>query len=181
MVRLLHVNRRRRGGIVWALCSLLVLEACSSDGDVPRSVTAADAYVAVIRWYVAQAPQPPPSNTADSDPQPTHLYILSTEGNTIDAQDQATVVAELADISDSVMVVFADTRDEAVDLEVVGEPVKDQGALLLVGNVEEGQPPVDLSLQVYRSADDHWMVQMQIVRDGLEEFSVSDVTELAQS
>lgn len=167
------------------LSSLLVLAACTSDAPGPRSVSAADAYVAAIEWYVAQSPIATVStDTSDgADADPFVLFIAPADGNPIDAQAQVDVVAELADISDLVTVVFTDVRDDAIDIGIEGQPVKDRGALILVGKVREGVPPVDVSIEVYHNVDDDTSYAMRIVSGGSDsdDFGVTAVTELEQN
>ncbi|MEO6123921.1 MAG: hypothetical protein ABIR32_09435 [Ilumatobacteraceae bacterium] len=183
------MNRRRRGGIVDALAALAVLgalvglaTACDSTGSGPATVSTADAYVAAIRWYVDQIPAPEPTQTTDSvETGPTLVYIAPADGNPIDASSQAAVVSALSDMADSIEVRFADVRDDAIDVETELEPVKEGGALLLVGKVAKGTPPVEVSIEVYHDIDHDESFQMRIVRVGADEFTVTAVTELGQS
>jgi hypothetical protein len=59
---------------------------------------------------------------------------------------------------------FADVRDDALDVDVEGQPVKDGGVLLLVGEVDERPPPVDLNIDVYRNVDDDTAYTMKVHR-----------------
>jgi len=177
------VIRRRRGGLVCALAALLfIAAACDSAGTGTTTVSTADAYVAAIRWYVDSVPVAPPTVTTDSvDDGPTLVYIAPADGNPIDASAQASVVSALADMSDSIEVRFADVRDDAIDLETENEPVKEGGALLLVGKVAEGTPPVEVSIEVYHDIEHDESFQMRIVRSGSDGYTVTAVTQLEQS
>lgn len=181
--------RRRRGGFVDALAALALLggvaglaTACDSGGDNSQNVNAADAYVAAIRWYVDTIPTPEPTQTTDSvDSGPTLVYIAPADGNPINASAQAAVVSALSDMTDSIEVRFADVRDDAIDLETDLEPVKEGGALLLVGKVQEGAPPVEVAIEVYLDLDHDDSFQMRIVRGGPDDYTVTAVTQLAQN
>ena len=51
---------------------------------------------------------------------------------------------------------FADERDDAIDTDVEGEPVKDDGVLLIVDDFDtEGVTQVPVGVTVYHDADDH--------------------------
>ena len=180
--------RRRRGGLVDALAALAVAAGlvgisagCESSGG-PETISTADAYVAAIRWYVDTIPDPEPTETTDSvEAGPALVYIAPADGNPIDASAQAAVVSALSDMTDSIEVRFADVRDDAIDIEAEHEPVKEGGALLLVGKVDEGRPPVEVSIEVYHDADDDESFQMRIVRGGSDDYTVTAVTQLEQN
>jgi len=154
----------------------LLLAACSSGGEKSHTtVTAADAYNAAIRWYLGTVPAP----TGTADTKPAVVYIAPESGKAINVGTQAAVAAEMADMKDVVVVRFADVRDDALDVDVDGKPVKDDGVLLLVGEIDEGQPPLDMNVGVYRNADDQALYSMTITRSG-ESFVATSVTEVAQ-
>ena len=94
--------------------------------------------------------------------------MVSESGQAINSQVQASVVADLADRKDEVTVRFAYVRDDALDIDLEGQPVKDDGVLLLVGDVDERPPPVDLDIDVYRNIDDDVAYSMKIHRSGDE-------------
>ena len=171
--------RRRTSAVACALVALGVLgvlAACGSDEpQQPADVSTADAYNAAIRWYLSTVPAP--TDTANS--KPTIVYVAPASGNVIDVQTQADVAAEMADMKDVVIVRFADLRDDALDLDVEGEPVKEDGVLLLVGEVAEGPPPVDFNVGVYHNAEQETLYSMRIIRSG-ETFAAATVTEVAQ-
>lgn len=188
------MNRRRRGGIVCALSSIVPLQvavvagavlggaalsACASDDTGPASVTRADAYEAVIRWYMDEGLVPATTDaTAD---EPAVIYVAPATGNPIDASAQAEVIAAMSDMSDTVFVVFADNRDDAIDLELADEPVKADGTLLLVGQVDEGPPPVEVSVDVYHDVNTQQSFQMNVVRAGSGGHTVTAVTQVEQN
>ena len=173
------MSRTVWGAVVGALLNVALLASCSSSGEGPAKVDAADAYAAAIRWYLSEFPRVP--STTDGEPEALTVYVAPADGNAIDTDAQASVVEELADMKDEVFVQFADVRDDAIDLDKEGQPVKDVGVLLLVGPVEEAPPPVEVEIGVYHSMNDEKNYLMRIVKKGSEDFDVTAVTELGQS
>jgi hypothetical protein len=110
------------------------------------------------------------------------MFVAPADGKPIGEQAQADVAAEMADMKDVVVVRFLDVRDDAVQTDVEGEPVKDDGVLLLVGPVEEGPPPLELQVGVYHNADDEHTFTMKIskARNGDQQFDATSVSEIDQ-
>ncbi len=71
--------------------------------------------------------------------------------STIAADVQAAVIGELRDETE---VRFADERAEALIEDAEHMPVRDDGVLLAVGELDPGGDPVVLEVEVYRSDDD---------------------------
>jgi len=155
------------GAFMFAISGTALLAACTSEAAGVKPLTKADAYTAAINWYVESLPAPPPTTDGDA-PGPVIVYVVSESGQAINSQVQASVVADLADRKDEVTVRFADVRDDALDIDLEGQPVKDDGVLLLVGDVDERPPPVDLDIDVYRNIDDDVAYSMKIHRSGDE-------------
>jgi hypothetical protein len=151
------VIRQRGRALAW----LVVLAACTSTPQRINTIRAATAYAAVVRW---QIDQPAPVTTTAGKPI---VYIARAAGEHIDAGEQADVVAAVKDVA---VVRFADIRDEALDVDVDGRPVKDHGVLLLVGPVTESQPPVEVAVEVYRSStdDESFVVRIDGAKAGFE-------------
>jgi hypothetical protein len=154
----------------------LALGACSSDKPGVKPLKTADAYVAAIRWYLDENPQPTPTSDEPA-PDPLIVYVAPDSGKAISSVAQANVVEDMADLKDVVTVRFADVRDDALDTDAENQPVKDGGVLLLVGEVQQGPPPVDVDVSVYRDANDEHDYVMKVVRSG-DEFISSSVTEV---
>jgi hypothetical protein len=148
------------------LSALVGVTACGSDDNGPISIKTSDAYSAAIRWYLDSVEATPPTTAAGDGSGPLIVYVAPESGKAIDSQAQASVVAEMADMTDRVTVRFADVRDDALDMEVPDLPVKDDGVLLIVGAVTEGPPPVDVDVAVYRNADDEHTFTMRITTAG---------------
>ena len=115
------------------------------------------------------------------EPDAVTVYVAPADGNPIDGEGQAAVVAKLADMKDEVFVQFADVRDDAIDVDEENQPVKDDAVLLLVGPVEEAPPPVEVEIGVYHSVVDEKQYVMIVKKGGSEEFDVTAVTELEQN
>jgi hypothetical protein len=159
-----------------ALATLLLVAACGSDdGKRPAKVGAADAYNALIRWYLGTLPAP----TDSSPKEPEIVFVAPAAGKTIAPATQAAVAAEMADMDDVVMVRFTDQADDALDLDVDDQPVKDNGVLLLVEDVPEARPPVDTHVIVYHNENDQKAYSVKIIRSG-NSFAATSVTEVAQ-
>lgn len=170
---------RRAGGLLAALVIVSPLAACTSDekpGGVAE-VTEADAYNAAIRWYLGDVPTP-----ASTDAEPLIVYVAPASGSAIDEQAQADVAREMSGMDDVVVVRFADVRDDALDVDIEGEPVKDDGVLLLVSSVDAGPAPLVMTVGVYRNAADQRHYRMQIIGSGEtgQTFAATAVTEVAQ-
>jgi len=162
------------GAFLVAVNLVVLLAACTSDSPGVKPLSTADAYAAAISWYVDSLPAPPPTTGGDA-PGPVLVYVVSQSGKSISSQAQASVAADFADRKDDVTVRFLDLRDDALDLDVETQPVKDGGVLLLVGEVEERPPPVDLEVEVYYNIDEVVTYSMKIHRKG------DDITATAQT
>jgi hypothetical protein len=123
------------------------LGACaSSSADEPPTVGAGDAYTAIVNWQVGQFG--PPTTGA---PLPV-IYVTAEDGQTIDPGVQAKVANKTVDVA---KVRFADVRNDAIDADVEGEPVKDDGVLLIVDKFDtKGASSLPIGVTVYHDADD---------------------------
>ena len=126
------------GGIALAGVVGTACDGGSSE-DLSRS---AQVYVATIREVVGQ--QPPP----DEPDALAVVYVMPVGETTIGADVQAEVIGELRDDAD---VRFADERAEAVEEDGEGEPVRDGGVLVAVGELTPDGDPVVMEVEVYRS------------------------------
>ena len=170
------MSRTRLGALICAVSALLGVTACGSDPPGPVSITTSDAYSAAIRWYLDNNHVATPATSVSGDGgKPLIVYVAPESGTAIDSQAQASVVAEMADMTDQVTVRFADVREDALDTEAPELPVKDAGVLLIVGAVTQGPPPVDVDVDVYRSVDDQTTFTMRITASG-DTFRATAVT-----
>jgi hypothetical protein len=170
------VNKLRRRAILCALGAVVFAAACGSDKpDNPATVTAADAYNAAIRWYLGTVPEP----TGTADPKPEIVFVAPASGKPIDVRTQAAVAAEMSDKDDVVMVQFTDVIDDALDVDLDGRPVKDDGVLLIVGDVTEVAPPLEMNVGVYRNENDDKLYSMKVIPAG-DSFVATSVIEVVQ-
>ena len=120
--------------------------ACTSDGDEPSGIGAADALTAVVDWQVGRIGPP---TTGQALPV---VYIAAEDGTTIDAAVQAKVANNTVDLA---KVRFADVRDDAIDVDVDGRPVKDDGVLLIVDEFDvKGSSELPIGVSIYHDAAD---------------------------
>jgi hypothetical protein len=129
-----------------AVAAVLTVGAvgCSDESpDVDRAVQPADAYVAVVEWEVGQQD---PVVDDDGEVVLPVVFVASGDGSTIDVGVQA-AVAEAT--SDWATVRFADQPSDAFDPGLEGEPVRENGVMLLVGPLPDAAPSVEI--QVIRS------------------------------
>ncbi|MCU1399287.1 MAG: hypothetical protein JWN62_2396 [Acidimicrobiales bacterium] len=167
----------RWGGVVGAAALMLCTAACSSGAAGPKSVTTADAYSAAIRWYLTTSVAT--ATTTSVPGSPLVVYVAPESGKAISSQTQASVVKDMSAMSEVVTVRFADARDEVLQTEVDDLPVKDGAVLLLVGEVKEAAPPVDVTVDIYRSVNDSHEYTMTISGSG-DLFEATQVSEVAQ-
>lgn len=109
-------------------------------------------YTLVVRSALAD--QPPPD---DSDAVPV-VYVVGIGEEPIEARVQAEVAAVLREEAE---IRFADKREEAVVDDEDGQPVRDDGLLLVVGDLPEAaldegeaEGPFEVEVELYRSAAD---------------------------
>jgi hypothetical protein len=158
-------SARLLAGVSVLIGSMFGFGGCSSTPSGVGPIKQADAYAAAINWYIHSVPAPTPT-TIGAASHPLIVYVVAESGKAIDSQVQASVIADMASRKNEVTVRFADVRDDALDVGLVNQPVKDNGALLLVGEVDEGLPPVRVAMSVYRNAADDQHYEMDIVRSG---------------
>ena len=138
---------------------------CGSDDpdDPPESVSIDAVLTALVDWAVGS--NGTPTTTED---EPPVVYITASNGDTIDAAVQASVVAAT---TDDATVRFADDRSEAIDDTTEDEHVHDDGVLLVVGELPaEAQPtrvPMsDVIVERYRTIDDASVFVVTVAPDG---------------
>ena len=132
-----------------ALLAMLAVGACNSDDDSPADVVgSADAITAAIAW---QADEQEPVLDDNGEPQLPVIFVVADDGATIDVGVQADVAADTVDWA---TVRFADDVADTFDTGLDGEPVRDDGVLLLIGPMPEPSRTVELDLVRYHAVDD---------------------------
>ncbi len=131
-------------GCASAAVTVVALGGCGASSDA-EDFQPADVYVATIERVLADET---PGNGTDGLPV---VYVVPLGEHEIDATVQAEVASELHDVAD---VRFADERSEALDEDEPGQPVRDEGLLVAIGEVVEQRGPVEVEVEVYRSEGD---------------------------
>ena len=147
-----------------AIVGLLALSALSfgcGDNDTASSgqVDQSGAYTAIVEW---QAGEQEPVLNDDGTAKLPVIYVVAADGATIDVGVQASVAAATVDIAD---VRFADESSEAFDSGIEGEPVIDQGVMLLVGAIPDPARTIDVELLRYVSVETSSPFILQITAD----------------
>lgn len=140
---------------------MVLAAGCGSDdpGDPAASVSTEAVLTALVDWTVASDG---PASTTDDEPPPV-VYITASNGDTIDAAIQASVVADTAD---DATVRFADDRIEAIDDTTEDQRVHDDGVLLVVGELPAEPTESDVTVERYRDIDDTSVFVVTLVPAG---------------
>jgi hypothetical protein len=172
------MSRSRRAALKCGAATLGVLAVvgCTSD-PTPQSGTVAPetAYVAIVRWEIEQNE---PVLDEDGDVEIPVIYLAAASGETVDVGVQANVVAT---VDDTATIRFADQAADALDDEAVGEPVKDDGVLVVIDEFEIGQPTADARVMRYRSIDDEtrWILELTATEAGVDVTEAVEVVDAA--
>ena len=141
----------------------LAIAGCASESAPQQAtVTPESAYIAIVQWEIEQSE---PVVDEDGNEEPPVIYLASVLGGTIDAGVQADVVAT---IDDTAVIRFADDPRDARDEGLDGEPVKDEGVMLVLDEFEPDQSVVEARVSRYRSVDDvaAWRLEVTAGDDG---------------
>jgi hypothetical protein len=133
-----------------ALLGLVLLSACGDDAGgttkVDPTEREAEAWVQVLET-VGLAGLPPP---AEGDALPV-LFALEADGGLVPAGVQVAVIKAMKDSAD---VRFLDEREGAIEHDQPGEPVKDDGTLVVVSEIPPAGGQVEVDVERYRAAAD---------------------------
>jgi hypothetical protein len=136
----------------------LAIAAC--DDDVATDVVdVADAITAVVAW---QADEQEPVLDDDGEPRLPVIFLAPGDGVTIDVGVQAEVAAATVDWA---TVRFADDITDAFDPDIEGEPVREDGSMLLLGPIPEPARSIELDVIRYTSIDDAEPFTLEITSD----------------
>jgi hypothetical protein len=135
--------------LVGAVALLGVFALASCDDETPADVVGpADAITAVVAW---QAGEQEPVIADDGEVQLPVVYVVADAGTTIDVGVQADVAESTVDWA---TVRFADDIADTFDPDLEGEPVRDDGVMLLVGPIPEPARSIELPVVRYTAVDD---------------------------
>lgn len=131
------------------VAALAVATLSSCDDEIePDVVGPADAITAVVAW---QADEQEPVIAENGEVQLPVIYLVADAGATIDVGVQAAVAESTVDWA---TVRFADDIADTFDPDLEGEPVRDDGVMLLVGPIPEPARSIELPVVLYTSVDD---------------------------
>ncbi len=139
------------------LLGVLVVTGCGDDDSAPSdAVDSADAITAIVAW---QAGEQEPVIGDDGEPELPVIFVVAGDGTTIDVGVQADV-AEAT--NDWATVRFADRTTDTFDPDLDGEPVRDDGVMLLVGPLPEPARSIEVDLARYTAIDDGEVFLLEI-------------------
>jgi len=153
------IDRVKKWPAVGFAVALLVATGCSDRSNTTPDadqVVAADAYIAVVGWEVDEYE---PVVDENGDVELPVVYVAPADGETIEVGIQAAVVEATVDMA---IVRFADEASEALDTDTEGEPVKDGGVLLIVGDMPDPSRTIELEVVRYQSIGDDSMLTVEI-------------------
>jgi len=154
-----------------ALLAVFAVAACDSDaGESSDVVGSADAITAAVAW---QAGEQEPVVDADGEAQLPVVFVVADDGAMIDVGVQADVAADTVDWA---TVRFADDIADTFDPDVEGEPVRDDGVLLLIGPMPEPARSVELELVRYFDIDTGETFTLEITADMGSDDTTADGT-----
>ncbi len=136
---------------------MLAIGACDDSDDTATDVVgSADAITAAVAW---QADEQEPVLDDNGEVQLPLIFVVAEDGATIDVGVQADVTAATVDWA---TVRFADDVTDTFDPDLEGEPVRDDGIMLLVGPMPEPAPSIELGLVRYSAVDDGEPIILEI-------------------
>ena len=143
-----------------ALLGAFALASCDSDDAAPADVVgSADAITAAVAW---QADEQEPVLDDNGEPLLPVIFVVAGDGTTIDVGVQADVAGATVDWA---TVRFADRATDAFDPDVEGEPVRDDGVMLLVGPIPEPARMIELDVVRYIALDEGQPLTLEIVSE----------------
>lgn len=159
-VRTLAQMRSGRLVVALALVSIVGVAGCNDEGN-KTAERRSDIVTATIRQVVAEIP---PAEDAEPGDLPV-VFVVSVAEDPLSAGAQADVVAELRDDID---VRFADAREEAIDDTAPTAPVKDDGVLVVLGEIPKLGNPVSVAVEIYLARHEHTKVVYTLAPSGDE-------------
>jgi hypothetical protein len=130
-----------------AVLTALVLVGCGGPSKDEASRDA-QVYVAAVRAVLQEQPM------SDPEDELPVVYVVGAGDEKIAAKVQAEVAAAL---DDDAKIRFADRRSDALLEDEDDQPVRDRGVLMAIGPIAPDKDPVNVEVEVYRSAADSSM------------------------
>ena len=148
---------------------------CGDEEPAARDVDPAAALTAIVEWQVDE--QEPVIDDTGEVLLPV-IYLVAGAGGTIDVGAQAAVASAATDVA---TVRFADDMADAFDIGLEGEPVIDDGVLLLIGTMPEPARTVVVSLERFTDSTTSESLELEIRNDprssGIGPATVTAVTQ----
>jgi hypothetical protein len=154
--------------------ALLVSVACGDDDEtLVSSSRVSDVYTAILDTVAAAEP---------AEDEETPLLYVAPLGNEkpMPLDVQVSVVDATAEVA---VVRFVDEVEQAIDQDGDGEPVIDDGVLVILGSVPPDGSSVHIPGELYRSAADTALVEYEVseTADGWVVIQARPATEAASS
>jgi hypothetical protein len=139
------------------LLAVLTIAACGAGEPVETDVVdTTDAIIAIIAW---QTDEQDPILDDQGEPQQPVIFVVPADGATIDVGVQADVAAATVDWA---TVRFADDITDTFDPAIEGEPVRENGSMLLIGPIPEPARSIELDVTRYTAATDAEPLRLEI-------------------
>ena len=146
-------------GAAIAVLGVFSLGSCSGDETASDVVGPADGITAAVAW---QADEQEPVIADNGEVQLPVIYVVADSGSSFDVGVQAAVAEATADWA---TVRFADDIADTFDGAVEGEPVRDDGVMLLIGPIPEPARSIELDVVRYIAVDDSEAFVLEIVSE----------------
>jgi len=134
----------------------VVLAGGCAGGTSAEDGSVAAAYQVAVEWLVEEGGDP-------GAPLPERVFIEAVGEDGIPLEVQAELVNELQDL---MAVRFIDAREEAIELTEPGDPIREGGVLLGLGDVDADRSPVRLYADRYRDVHDVVAYELLLERRG---------------
>jgi len=157
--------------LTFLVATTVAVGSCGAEGG--RSVErGAEVYAAAIRALVSEPPGHPDIGAEQRD----RVVYAGPLGEKVDIslEVQVAVVEELEEFA---TIRFVDSRNEAIDDDEQGKPVREDGVLLLLGRIPDGRSP-SVEATRYVDVDRDARFRLTVERSG-ETWTVVDVESIA--
>lgn len=128
-----------------AVVVALLAAGCSST-PAPDETREIDVYEAILRWIIDHTEEA----VSDADDETRTVFVDNLGPEEISLDTQVELVVRLADEAN---LRFVDELEEAIDVDLEGQPVRDGAVLVGLGLMQE-ETPIEVRGEVYLDADD---------------------------